>query len=155
MIKVNKFTGNEIETNFAGKNDLYRIAIDVSAKVYLENDGCLEYNILRGFPTNMRSGSHIIDPIIPKFTGNNLYNLAILIHDFNYTKLSDGTNATSREMADEMLRQMVILSGQLGSFRAALMYRALRIGGGSAYNEYNKGDYANASKYMKFYWRDK
>jgi len=155
MIKVSKFIGNEIETNFAGKNNFYRIAKDISAKVYLENDGCLEYHILKGFPTNMRSGSHIIDPIIPKFTGNNLYNLAILIHDFNYTKLSNGENPTSREMADEMLRQMVLLSGQLGRFRATLMYRALRIGGSSAYAGENKGDYANASKYMKFWWRDK
>jgi len=155
MIKVSKFIGDQIETNFAGKNNLYRIAKDITAKVYLEGAGCLEYMILKGFPTNMRSGSHIIDPIIPKFTGNNLYNLAILIHDFNYTKLSDGTNPTSRETADEMLRQMVILSGQLGSIRAELMYRALRIGGSSAYESINKGDYANASKYMKFFWRDK
>lgn len=155
MIKVKSFEGSQIDTNFAGKSNLYRIAKDVSAKVYLEGEGVLKYNILKGFPTNMRSGSAIINSIIPKFSENNLYNLAILIHDFNYTKLANGDNPVSRLMADEMLRQMVIMSGELGSFRASLMYNALRIGGGSAYESENDGDYSNASNFMEFRWEAK
>jgi len=33
------------------------------------------------------------------------------------------------------------------------MYRALRIGGGSAYDSENTGDYKDAGKYMGFEWR--
>lgn len=153
MIKVNSFIGSQIITEFAG-TDLWRLSTQVSVNVST-NEGKLCYTMLPGFPTNMRSGSHLIDWLIPKFTKNNKYNLALLCHDFAYTKLANGENPLSRELADELLRQMCILSGELGSFRAALMHRALRIGGGSAYNEENKGEYAEAGEFMKFERRDK
>jgi len=153
MIKVNSFTGSPIITEFAGE-DLWRLKSLVEVEVFT-NEGKLRYTIKPGFPTNMRSGSHLIDFIIPKFTKNNRYNLALLCHDFAYTKLPDGTNPISRELADELLRQMVILSGELGAFRAAIMHRALRIGGGSAYNCDNKGEYAGAGELMRFEWGNK
>jgi hypothetical protein len=149
-IKVEKFHGSVIKTEFAGK-DLWRIADKAMCNVYTD-EGVLKYTIYPGFPTNMRSGSHIIDPIIPKFTKNNAYNLAILIHDFNYTVYRNGTPPVSRLLADQILRQMAMLSGELGGFRAALMYRALRIGGGSAYSSQNTGDYEGAEKFMEFAW---
>jgi len=151
MIKVYDFIGSNIVTEFAGV-DLWRLKEQVAVSVYT-SEGVLVYNMKPGFPTNMRSGSHLIDFIIPKFTRNNKYNLAILCHDFAYTKLPDGSNPISRELADELLRQMVIISGELGSFRAAIMHRALRIGGGSAYSCENNGDYADAGNYMSFEWR--
>jgi len=153
MIKVFDFIGSQIITEFAGV-DLWRLKEQVAVSVYT-SEGVLVYNMKPGFPTNMRSGSHLIDFIIPKFTRNNKYNLAILCHDFAYTKLPDGSNPISRKLADEILRQMVILSGELGWFRAAIMYGALRIGGGSAYSCENKGDYADAGNYMSFEWRAK
>jgi hypothetical protein len=150
-IKILRFTGDLITTMFAGKN-LWRLASNVRCAIYTEKDGVLRYAMHPGFPTNMRSGSHIIDPIIPKFTRNNAYNLAILVHDFNYTVYSAGKPPVSRLLADQLLKQMALLSGELGSFRAALMYRALRIGGGSAYNEQNTGDYRGAEEFMEFRW---
>ena len=149
-IEVYEFAGSRIKTEFAGQ-DLWRLSDEVSVTVFT-NEGTLLYTMRPGFPTNMRSGSHCIDWLIPKFTGNNRYNLAILCHDFAYTKLSDGTNPISRELADELLRQMCILSGELGSFRAGIMHRALRIGGGSAYEGENTGEYAKAGEFMKFEW---
>jgi len=150
MIKVNDFTSPQIVTEFAGV-DLWRLSNSISVEVFT-NEGKLVYTMLAGFPTNMRSGSHLIDWIIPKFTKNNKYNLALLCHDFAYTKIATGVNPISRELADELLRQMCILSGELGSLRAAIMYRALRIGGRSAYEEENTGVYAGAEKYMTFHW---
>jgi len=119
MIKVYDFTGSQIATEFAGK-DLYRVKNLVKADVRT-SEGTLHYTVKPGFPTNMRSGSHLIDWLIPKFTGNNRYNLALLCHDFAYTKLPDGNNPISRELADELLRQMAILSGELGSVKAAII----------------------------------
>jgi len=148
MIRVNDFWGYPIITEFAGV-DLWRLSNPVYVEVFT-NEGKLCYTMDMGFPTNMRSGSHLIDFIIPKFTANNKYNLALLCHDFAYTKLPDGTNPISRELADELLRQMVILSGELGAFRAWLMHKALRIGGSSAYECENKGEYAGAGELMRF-----
>jgi len=150
MIKVNSFTGSPIITEFAGV-DLWRIKECVSVVVFT-NEGKLVYTIKPEFPTNMRSGSHLIDCLIPKFTKNNQYNLALLCHDFAYTKLANGQNPISRQLADELLRQMCILSGELGTVRAAIMHRALRIGGRSAYEEENKGVYEGAGRYMRFDW---
>jgi len=151
MIKVNWFRGSHINTDFAGV-DFYRLANHVHVEVGTDF-GTLRYTMRMGFPTNMRSGSHAIDWLIPKFTGNNLYNLAILCHDFAYTKNRNGEHyIRSRELADELLRQMVILSGELGSFRASIMHRALRIGGGSAWDSDNTGAYKDAGLFMSFRW---
>jgi len=148
MIKVNSFIGSQIITEFAGV-DLWKLSSPVEVDVFT-NEGRLHYEMFTGFPTNMRSGSHLIDFLIPKFTKNNKYNLALLCHDFAYTKNRFGGNYLPRNEADELLRQMCILSGELGSFRAGIMHRALRIGGGSAYEEDNTGEYAGAEKFMHF-----
>jgi hypothetical protein len=153
MIKVHKFLGSQIWAKFAGV-DLWRLASPVYAEV-VTSEGKLCYYMLPGFPTNMRSGSHAIDWLIPKFTRNNRYNLALLCHDFAYTKMANGQNPLSRELADELLRQMCILSGELGTVRAAIMHKALRIGGAAAYNSENSGEYADAGQYMRFLWEAK
>ncbi|MDR2582368.1 MAG: hypothetical protein LBC75_02680 [Fibromonadaceae bacterium] len=153
MIKVNSFKGNQIITEFAGV-DLWRLSKPVYVEV-LTNEGKLCYTMKIGFPTNMRSGSHLIDWIIPKFTKNNKYNLALLCHDFAYTKNKFGGNYLPRDEADELLRQMCIMSGELGTFRAAIMHGALRIGGGGAYESENTGEYVGAGELMKFERRAK
>jgi len=147
---VNSFIGTHILTEFAGV-DLYRVKNDIAVDVFT-SEGRLRYFIAPGFPTNMRSGSHCIDWLIPKFTKNNKYNLAILCHDFAYTRNRQGDHYLSRELADELLRQMCIISGELGSARAAIMHRALRIGGGSAYESENTGDYEGAENFINFRW---
>jgi len=148
MIKVKDFTGSQIVTEFAGV-DLYKLSNPVRVEV-LTNEGVLRYNMDIGFPTNMRSGSHCIDWLIPKFTGNNKYNLSLLCHDFAYTKNMFGGNYLPRAEADELLRQMVIMSGELGRARARIMYEFVSKFGASAYESENTGDYAGAEKYMHF-----
>jgi len=153
MIKIKKFIGSNIYTEFAGV-DLYRLKEPVYVEVST-NEGNLCYYMKPGFPTNMRSGSHAIDWLIPKFTHNNQYNLALLCHDFAYTRNRLDDHYISRELADELLRQMCILSGELGSIRAAIMYRALRIGGNAAYESMNEGFYKGAENFTNFLWKDK
>jgi len=153
MIKVNRFKGSHIYTEFAGI-DLYRLKEPVYVEVGT-NEGTLLYWMQPGFPTDMRSGSHLIDWLIPKFTENNQYNLALLCHDFAYTWNRVEDHCLSRSLADEILRQMCILSGEIGRVRAAIMHRALRIGGGFAYKAENSGHYKGAEKLMNFYWKDK
>jgi len=149
-IKVLEFTGSQIETKFAGE-DLWHLAkrVDCSVKT---DEGTLKFTMHAGFPTNMRSGSHAIDFIIPKFNDSNLYNLAILVHDFNYTRNKDGGHYLSRLLSDNLLREMARVSGTLNAFKRALMYRALRMFGSSAYECENAGEYAGAENFMEFRW---
>lgn len=153
MIKISKFLGSRIKTEFAGV-DMYRLAEPVYVEV-CTNEGKLLYWMAPGFPTNMRSGSHLIDFLIPKFTNNRMYNLALLCHDFAYTWNRLEEHYLSRELADELLRQMCILSGELGYMRASIMHKALRLGGGLAYNAPNTGIYKDAGQFMNFHWKDK
>jgi len=155
MINVWGFTGTKINTNFSSKG-LYEISEPVDITIRTD-EGVLRYFIRPGFLTDMRSGSHCIDPIIPKFTKNNKYNLAILVHDVNYTKNEMGTHfIEDRQKCDELLRQMAIQSGEIGSVKAAIMYRAVRMFGGSAFNADNEKYYggrgAEVSKFMRFRW---
>jgi len=153
MIKVYDFTGTRITTDFAGK-DLYVLTSELNVDV-CTNEGVLHYTMKPGFLTNMRSGGHCIDWFIPKFTGNKLYNLAIICHDFAYTKLPSGENPISKALADELLRQMAIISGQLSRAKAYVMWKILDKFGDSAYESENTGDYAGIEKYMKFDWLHK
>jgi len=153
MIKVKKFIGSQINTDFAGK-DLYVLTSELDVDVFTD-EGTLHYKMKPGFLTNMRSGGHCIDWFIPKFTGNKLYNLAIICHDFAYTKLPSGENPISKELADELLRQMVIMSGQLSRQKAYVMWKMLDKLGAPAYESENTGDYAGIEKYMEFKWEHK
>lgn len=150
MMKVLEFSGSQIITEFAGE-DLWRLKSRAEC-VVKTNEGVLRFTMRPGFPTNMRSGSHAIDWLIPKFTGNNLYNLAILVHDFNYTRNRFGEHYLSRLLSDQLLREMARLSGELNALQRALMYRFLRLFGNSAYEEENSGDYAGAEMRMDFRW---
>ena len=134
---------------------MWRLAKRVDCVAKTAEDGVFEFTMLPGFPTNMRSGSHAIDFIIPKFTSNNLYNLAILVHDFNYTKNRHGGHYLSRLLSDQLLAEMSRFSGALNALKRALMYRALRLFGGSAYESENAGEYAGAENFMEFRWSDK
>jgi hypothetical protein len=152
-VEVLEFAGTQIETKFAGE-DLWRLAKRVDCAVKTR-DGVLKFTMRPGFPTNMRSGSHAIDFIIPKFNDNNLYNLAILVHDFNYTKNRHGENYLSRLFSDQLLREMIRISGTLNALKRALMYRTLRLFGNSAYESKNTGEYAGAENFMEFGWSHK
>jgi hypothetical protein len=69
-LEVRKFLGSQINVEFAGVG-LWRLASPVYAEMST-GEGSLCYYMTPGFPTNMRSGSHLIDWLIPKFTKNNI-----------------------------------------------------------------------------------
>lgn len=76
--------------------------------------------------TDLRSGSSCIDCIIPKM-GNAVYTAGILLHDTAFSgKMSFG-------LANEMLRQCMILSKEVGPFRAGLAHTAVSKFGRSHY----------------------
>jgi len=152
-MKVLHFKGDPIITEFAGE-DLYRVVKTTSCTVWTDV-GVLRYTIHAGFITDMRSGSHAIDWIIPKFTNNIYYNWAILIHDANYTLDKDGNHNLNRETADLLLREMTRVSKTLNALQRFLMYNALRLFGNSAYKGANTGVYTGMENYMNFEWSAK
>lgn len=137
-MKLLKYEGSLIETKFAGK-DYFRLASPVEATAWTD-EGVWRWKIKEGFPTNMRSGSDCINCIIPKFTGNNLYNLAIVLHDVNYSKMKNGQQVVSKKLADDFLDQMLKVSGTLSAPKRWLMITALKLFGGSAYDASNTWD---------------
>jgi len=153
-LKIKEVFASSIEVAFAGK-DIYQIVEPVTIKVKTFDSGTLGLYIAAGFITDMRSGCHAIDPIIPKFTKNNIYNAAILMHDCNYTQDDTGEHFLSKETSDLLLRDMVKFSGEVGSIRAALMYSAVAMFGNSAYYDPPTGVWAKNGKYIKFKWVDK
>lgn len=76
--------------------------------------------------TDLRSGSSWIDCIIPKM-GNTVYTAGILLHDTAFS------GKMSFDLANEMLRQCMILSGEVGPFRAGLAHTAVSRFGRSHY----------------------
>ena len=152
-IKVISYSNPEIITEFAGEG-LWRLKKQVDCTVQTDV-GALQFIMQPGFPTNMRSGSHVIDFVIPKFTGDNRYNLALLIHDFNYTRNKFWSHYLSRSLADMLLREMTRASDTLNAVQRALMYRALRWFGNSAYESENADEYAGAQYLMDFRWHAK
>ena len=111
------------------------------------DEGTLSYCMYSGWITDLRSGSSVIDVIVPK-KGNKLYDASILCHDFNYS------GHVTKNIADDLLRQGMIMSG-LSSWRARLAYIAVQAFGNGGY--YNIDDampepYSNNRCFEKFTW---
>jgi len=153
-IEIKAVFAGQIKVEFAGK-DVYKLIEPVVIKVETCDSGVLRLQVSPGFSTDMRSGCHAIDLLIPKFTENNLYNASILTHDCAYTQDSDGEHFIAKETADLLLRDMVIFSGQLGKIRAGIMYNAVKWFGKSAYYDLPKGAWAKNGEYIKFRWNDR
>ena len=60
-----------------------------------------------------------INLIAPKW-GNAIYTATVLAHDCSWS------GWMSRELSNELLRQGMILSGEIGRFRASLVYHAVQ-----------------------------
>jgi len=147
-IKVISFYGDKIKTEFV-KERFYKLAEPVLIAINT-SEGVYRWELEAGFVTDMRSGAGIIDAVIPQFTGNNQYNLAILAHDAGYTQDQDGNHYLSKDLADEFLYQMAFMSGELGKFRAKLMWAAVRTPlGNKAYYAPCEDIYKDQHKYMR------
>ena len=70
--------------------------------------------------TDLRSGcGDVINIIAPKW-GNSEYTATVLMHDTAWS------GWMSRQLSNELLKQGMILSGEIGSFRGALVYNAVQ-----------------------------
>ena len=91
----------------------------------ITDEGTLVFRMKAGWITDFRSGSSVVDCIVPK-VGNRLYCATILCHDMAYS------GHITKALADELLYHGMVLSGQ-SKFLAGLAYRAVRMFGGTGY----------------------
>ena len=93
---------------------------------FLTDEGTWKLRNRPGWLTDLRSGSSLIDCIVPKM-GGAVYTAGILLHDTAFS------GKMSFDLANEMLRQCLILSGEIGEFRAGLAAKAVSAFGRSHY----------------------
>jgi len=141
------------EFYWAVKGDgLWKMAVPAFVSIQTDDEpGTLLYKLRVGYITDFRSGSSLINPVIPQ-VGDPAIALAWVIHDVNYHGF------LSRERADKLLLDMLIAGG-MSMIKAWLVYTSVRAFGGDHYNDleddqgliYN----ANRDRYISFEWRAK
>lgn len=137
---------------YSRKDDLYELRsryIDILIKSQ-NIPGIIKIRIEAGYFTDFRSGSNLLNPIIPKI-GNLLIMYAWLVHDINYHGF------LSRKYADLLLREMLEYAG-MGKIKRNAVYYAVRAFGGSHYNFLyeDQGEIYNKNKQrVQFEWIDR
>lgn len=86
---------------------------------FVTNEGVWKLRNKANWLTDLRSGCDAINIIAPKW-GNPVYTATVLMHDTAWS------GWMSRQLSNELLRQGMILSGEIGSFRGTLVYHAVQ-----------------------------
>jgi len=110
------------------------------------------FAIGEGFITNLRSGSDLMNPLIPRCGGEEL-SVCWILHDALYTwhdsERMQHFHYMERKDADALLEAMLRKEGTLSNLKIWAIMKALAMFGGYAYQEANKGLYeANGGKLM-------
>ena len=86
---------------------------------FITDEGTWKLRNKAGWITDLRSGCDAINIIAPRW-GNDIYTVVVLFHDCAWS------GWVSRQLSNEILRQGMILSGEIGRFRASLVYHAVQ-----------------------------
>lgn len=106
------------------------------------------------FVINYRSGGKLLDFFIDQI-GNSAAQKGYLLHDACYTPCFalGGEHPLSRELADDLLKAILIYSG-MPKWKASLVHKSVRLFGRSAYEDDDELTEKNSKLHM-FIWRDK
>lgn len=85
---------------------------------FITDEGVYKLRLMPGWITDLRSGCDAINAIIPKW-GNDLFTATVLLHDCAWS------GHLSRALSNDLLRQGMVLSGEVGTLRASLAYYAV------------------------------
>jgi hypothetical protein len=149
-------------------NNLWELASDVVVAVHKPAGRGWRFKLLKGFITNLRSGSDLINPVIPRM-GNEAKTISYILHDALYTWHDFGgyrDHWLSKQNADDLLKAMLrkcneyikaeiaacelagngkqikLLKGELLSgFKIWAIHKAVSLFGGKAYTEPNEPPY--------------
>ena len=131
-------------------NRLYKVAKNTKVSVRTD-EGVFCFKFKQGFTTNFRSGGVAVDCFIDQ-VGDEKKALCYLVHDAIYTPCAalGMEHPLSRIKGDELLRAGLLYAG-MGKFKAALVYRSVRMFGHTAYWEDDALTTDNAKKFS-FEW---
>lgn len=163
-MQINDFTFNRLAVTPIGIN-LWQIDNELRIWVNMPCDRGYKFTLAPGFVTNFRSGTDLINPIIPR-QGMEDKTVCYVLHDALYTWVGN-QHLTTKEFADDLLKEMLTFTDQclqnqvlllkqqkapkasikalesniLGSFKIWTIWKAVSWFGKSAYNELNAGPY--------------
>ena len=133
------------------KERYFELAKRLEVAIYTD-DGVYRYTVEKGFNTNLRSGSNVIDCIVPH-VGNQMIAVAYLVHDVGYNVSEAGQHLVSKEFADKLLEAMLVYAG-VSKVKAKIVKKSVQWFGQSAYDEYDEVCAHNQGKYW-FRWDSK
>jgi hypothetical protein len=149
-MQITDFTFSSLNLTPVSSN-LWKLTNDIKLQINMPAEKGYRFVLKKDFVTNLRSGSDLISPIIPR-NGDEGRTLSYILHDALYT-----SHLFNRLQADELLQAMLtecdnctraIITGEtdkqqikllksqlLGSLKIWAIYKAVRLFGQSAYNE--------------------
>ena len=86
---------------------------------------------------DFRSGGPLVDFFTDQIPDNEIQRAAYIAHDMLYTKCYHGDHFCSKDAADLILYKLLLLGG-MSKVKAWLIYKAVQIGGKSAYTDEDK-----------------
>jgi len=168
-MRITSFTFTRLDLTPVSEN-LWKLANDVKVTVNLPAGNGWRFTLKKDFVTNLRSGSDLINPVIPRM-GNEGRTLSYVLHDANYTwageksdyhnmdkKTADALLKAMLECCDDCTRSQIaemkklgakelkseikeLQKEILGTFKIWSISVALSLFGGSAYKEKNPPPY--------------
>ena len=107
-MQITDFTCNELLVTSIG-NNLWEIRDDLVVQVNMPAQKGYRIIIKKGFVTNFRSGTDLLNPFVPR-TGQNDKSVAYAVHDAMYSWVKQGDkliHLMPKEQADDMLKAML------------------------------------------------
>lgn len=114
--------------NLVELTDTHWVLVSPYYAKFITDEGVYHLHLKEGWVTDKRSGSAIIDPIIPKWSSNYKYQACIAGHDCSYS------GWLSKKLADELfIHQGLYKSGEVGMLKSGLAYYSVSAFGNSGY----------------------
>jgi hypothetical protein len=122
-MQITDFTFTKLELTPVGDN-LWKLAKDVRIQVNAPAGKGWRFTLKEGFVTNLRSGSDLINPVIPRM-GNEGRTLCYILHDANYTWLgiTSSYHCMEKKDADALLKAMLAFCDDCDRFQIAELKR--------------------------------
>jgi hypothetical protein len=107
-MQITDFTFNKATFTTYGADNLWRLDNDTHVRINQPAGKGWRFTIKEGFITNFRSGSDLMNPIIPRM-GNEARSLCYVIHDACYTWLGAKADyhCMDKNTADALLKAML------------------------------------------------
>lgn len=127
MVLIDIVANERMELDELVKDKFWTLAKPYYAK-FITNEGVYHLHLKAGWVTDKRSGSSIIDTIIPKWSNNLSYQAVVAAHDCSYS------GWISKSLADNLfILQGMPKSGEIGKLKGSLAYYAVTCFGNSGY----------------------